>query len=76
MGLEIGTQQAKMGAVGDEFGTATPPAPLVPREPLTPGQQVALSDIGQLQEAAGSAGWLRRALNKVKAAVHLQGPSL
>ena len=75
MGLEIGTQQAKMGAVGDEFKTVTPPAPLVPREPLTPGQQVALPDIGQLQEADGHSGWLARALNKVKAAVHLQGPS-
>jgi hypothetical protein len=75
MGLEIGVQQAEMGAVGDEFKTATPP-PLPPRKPLTPGQIVAGPDINQMQEAVGYAGWLRQALKKVKAAVGLQGPTL
>lgn len=64
MGLEIGIQQAKIGAVGNEFKTATPPGLLPEREPLTPGQKVALSDIGQLQEIDGYSGWLRQAFNK------------
>lgn len=73
MGLEIGIQQAKMGAVGEEFKTAAPPVPLPSRESLTPAQIVAVPDLGQIQEATGQAGWLTRALKKVKAAVDLQG---
>lgn len=77
MGLvEIGIQQAKMGAAGDEFKTAAPPEPLPPKEPLTPAQQLAGPDLSQMQEAAGQAGWLTRALKKVKAAVGLPGPTL
>ncbi len=66
MGLEIGIQQAKMGAVGDEFKTATPPPPLAPRE-LTPAQIVAGPDIGQMQDLAGQIGQLAQAPQKVEA---------
>jgi len=75
MAETIGGQQEVIGAAGHEVKTDTPPAPLTPREPLTPAQKVAGPDLGQMQEAAGYTGWLRQALNKVKAAIGLQGVS-
>ncbi|MBU1323227.1 hypothetical protein KKE75_04190 [Patescibacteria group bacterium] len=64
----IGNQQAVAGAAGHEKRTATPPAPLGPREPLTPGQFFALPDIGQMQESAGQMGKLAQARKKIETA--------
>ncbi len=72
MAEKIDIQQVKMGAAGHELKTATPPGPLPEREQLTPGQIVALPDIGQLQEIDGYSGWLAQAFKKVKAAVGLK----